>query len=115
MIELRSFGIEDAPVLIGWAVSEAFLLQWVGPTFRYPLDRAQIEQHLLQAAGPEPSILSFKVVDSGSDEMIGYVELCSIDRSNRSTSSGWTFRPATLTNDDFRPISASRPSTSIRP
>jgi RimJ/RimL family protein N-acetyltransferase len=88
MFELRPFTLADAPVLIGWATSEAFLAQWVGPTFQYPLDEAQIERHLQQAEGDEPAILSRKVVDTASGEMVGYIELCNIDRRNRSATVG---------------------------
>lgn len=84
MIELRPFTLADAPRLIEWAVSEAFLLQWVGPTFHYPLAAEQIEKHLTEAKGDEPTILPFRVTDSRTGEMVGYLELCSIDRVNRS-------------------------------
>jgi RimJ/RimL family protein N-acetyltransferase len=85
-MELQPFTHADIPVLIRWAVSPEFLMQWVGPTFRYPLDRAQLEEHLLLTEGPEPSVLAFKVVDAG--DMAGFVELCNIDRENRSATVG---------------------------
>lgn len=88
MIELVPFSLQDAPRLIEWASSAEFLQQWVGPTFQYPLDMEQIERHLHQAAGPEPSIMPFKVVDPATGGMIGYIELCSIDRNNRSAMLG---------------------------
>lgn len=84
MFELHPFSLPDGPTLVGWATSREFLLQWVGPTFAYPLDLAQIEVHLRQATGPEPSILPFKLVETETDEMVGYIEFCSIERENRS-------------------------------
>ena len=41
MIVLRPFDRSDFPRLIGWATSPAFLLQWAGPLFTYPLDTEQ--------------------------------------------------------------------------
>jgi hypothetical protein len=54
MVELRPFTKEDIPRLIDWVDSPGFLLQWGGPTFAYPLDESQLEQHLKGSAGEEP-------------------------------------------------------------
>src|SRR4051812_15055113 len=88
MVELQPFSLDDAETLIGWAVTPEFLLQWVGPTFEYPLDRAQLERHLLETEGATPSILAFKLVEPSCGEMVGFIELCAIDRRNRSANLG---------------------------
>jgi RimJ/RimL family protein N-acetyltransferase len=86
MIELQPFTASDIPRLLGWVDSSDFLLQWGGPSFVHPLDEAQLLAHLGQAAGPEPSLLIFKVVSSESGEKVGHVELAGIDRRHRSGS-----------------------------
>ena len=46
MIELQPFGRDDFARLISWAVTPAFVLQWAGGGFTYPLDEQQLEEYL---------------------------------------------------------------------
>ncbi|MFN3653377.1 MAG: GNAT family N-acetyltransferase [Armatimonadota bacterium] len=87
-LELQPFTADRAEILIRWAVSEAFLLQWVGTTFRYPLTREQIEEHLEAARGEAPTILPFAVVDTEAGAMVGYLELCDLNQVHRSATIG---------------------------
>jgi RimJ/RimL family protein N-acetyltransferase len=84
MIELEPFTEDDIPTLIGWISSPEFLLQWGGPAFTYPLDEAQLRQQIALSAGEEPSMLGYKAVDTGVEQVVGHVELLGIDRQNRS-------------------------------
>ncbi|WP_276256910.1 GNAT family N-acetyltransferase [Halomontanus rarus] len=84
-ITLRPFTEDDFDKLIEWVDSPSFLLQWAGPIFSYPLGESQLREHLEATNDPEPSRLAFKAVDS-TEQMVGYVELNTIDRRNLSAS-----------------------------
>jgi RimJ/RimL family protein N-acetyltransferase len=83
MIELQPFTRSDFATLMGWIGSPEFLMQWAGPTFSYPLDEAQLENHLQQTLGPEPRLMAFKVVDVATRETVGHIELSNIDREKQ--------------------------------
>ncbi|MFC7443145.1 GNAT family N-acetyltransferase [Laceyella putida] len=86
MITLKPFEPADMDRLIGWIDSPEFLLQWAGPIFTYPLDKAQLEQHCKQVdQSNPPSLLIFKAVDSRND-VVGHIELSHIDYLNLSAS-----------------------------
>jgi RimJ/RimL family protein N-acetyltransferase len=84
MIELRPFTISDIGTLLAWIDSPAFLLQWAGPRFTYPLDEGQLRAHLAQMSVDEPALLAFKAVDIEQEQTIGHIELSAIDRRHRS-------------------------------
>jgi len=56
-----------------------------GPDVFVPLGESQLREHLEATNDPEPRRLAFKAVDS-TEQMIGYVELNTIDRRNLSAS-----------------------------
>jgi len=84
MLRLQTFTPEDFDQLIQWSGDEAFLLQWSGPQFRYPLSIDQLETYTQGANNKDSSDrLIYKVVDESINETVGHLCL-SLDRDNRS-------------------------------
>ena len=79
MIKLEKFTEEDFDRLINWIKSEDELILFAGTGFRFPLTKEQLSVHIR-------SDLSqiYKVVDSGSKEVIGHCELNDINKSSKS-------------------------------
>ncbi|MCL4370012.1 MAG: hypothetical protein M1380_03790 [Chloroflexi bacterium] len=88
MIRLQPFTRADIPTLVEWSGSAEFLMQWAGPGFSYPLDEAQLEDLLHQAAAKNPTVMPFKAMDVDSEATVGHLELLGIDRRNRSATLG---------------------------
>ena len=86
MIALRPFERSDFARLIGWVGSPAFLLQWAGPVFTYPLDSAQLDRYLAEAQQEHPTRMIFTAVDDATGASVGHIELAKIDPRNRSAS-----------------------------
>jgi RimJ/RimL family protein N-acetyltransferase len=86
MIVLRPFERSDFARLIGWVDSPAFLLQWAGPLFTYPLDTAQLDRYLADAQQHPPTRMIFTAVDDATGAAVGHIELAKIDPRNRSAS-----------------------------
>jgi RimJ/RimL family protein N-acetyltransferase len=86
MIVLRPFDRSDFARLIGWVASPAFLLQWAGPRFTYPLDAAQLEGYLAESRGEPPTRMVFTAVEAETGAAVGHIELSKIDPRNRSAS-----------------------------
>jgi RimJ/RimL family protein N-acetyltransferase len=86
MITLRPFERSDFARLIGWADSPAFLLQWAGPLFTYPLDTAQLDRYLADAQQEPPTRMIFTAVDDATGAAVGHIEMAKIDARNRSAS-----------------------------
>jgi RimJ/RimL family protein N-acetyltransferase len=82
MVELEAFERGDFDRLVGWIGSADELMQWAGPIFRWPLDRAQLDRYLAAAEGAEPSRRIYRAVDGG--EVVGHVELNAIERTHRT-------------------------------
>lgn len=85
-IELQKFQREDFARLIGWVPTEAFMIQWSGPFFCFPLDTAQLDDYLRSAERQPPPRRIFKGVETGSGEVVGHIELNNIDYRNRAAS-----------------------------
>ncbi len=79
MLELKKFEKSDFDRLIGWIPDEQFLVQTCGPLFKWPLDKAQLEQHLKDAEGEKPTVYAFKVVHVQPSKVVGHVEIIWID------------------------------------
>ena len=86
MITLRPFDRSDFARLIGWVASPAFLLQWAGPLFTYPLDTAQLERYLAESQQDQPTRMIFTAVEAETGGAVGHIELGKIDSRNRSAS-----------------------------
>lgn len=70
-IELVEFGPGHFDQLIAWSPTPEFLLQWAGPSLRFPLDHAQ-----LQSLIDGPARL-FTVTEEG--RVVGHAEIGRID------------------------------------
>ncbi len=77
MIELHQFTENDIKRLISWIPGEAFLLQWAGPNYSYPLTQKQIQSTLELTRGEHPANYMFKAMLD--DEPIGHIELLAVD------------------------------------
>ncbi|MWV42543.1 GNAT family N-acetyltransferase [Paenibacillus sp. HJL G12] len=85
MITLKYFEPSDFDQLIEWSGDEAFLLQWAGKQFQFPLNKEQLKQYLNEANDMNSSDrLVYKVIDEISNQVIGHISLGVIDRHNRS-------------------------------
>ena len=73
MIRLETFALGDIDRLLSWVEpTEAFLIQWAGTTFTYPLDREQLTAHV-EAANSDTHLLT--AVDDATDESVAHLEL----------------------------------------
>lgn len=85
MVKLEYFESHDFNDLIKWSGNDAFLLQWAGLQFKYPLTIEQLERYL---EGSNDKSLSdrliFKAINSDNQCVIGHISIGNIDRVNRS-------------------------------
>jgi RimJ/RimL family protein N-acetyltransferase len=85
MIKLEYFNKSDFKQLIEWSGDEAFLLQWAGPQFKFPLTEEQITNYLEGSNDINKSDkLIFKAIDEQTGTVIGHISIGGIDRENRS-------------------------------
>ncbi|MDN4595417.1 GNAT family N-acetyltransferase [Polycladomyces subterraneus] len=80
MITLQPFTKEDYAQLMEWVDNPAFLLQWGGPRFTFPLDERQLDDYL---SWESPGRQVWKAVDPTSGRTVGHIELGNIDPRNR--------------------------------
>jgi RimJ/RimL family protein N-acetyltransferase len=85
MIRLLPFEENDFERLISWIDTPAFLLQWAGSIFRYPLDFEQLKRYLAEASGEYSSSKIFKAVNS-QEKVVGHIELSNINSNHSSAS-----------------------------
>ncbi|OEH93998.1 GNAT family N-acetyltransferase [Bacillus solimangrovi] len=85
MYKLKPFERDDFPTIIEWSGDERFLLQWSGPSLKYPLDENQLEK-LLDGANKEGNSesLMYKVIDSHCNEMVGIIALSRLNYKHRT-------------------------------
>ncbi|MBM6618069.1 GNAT family N-acetyltransferase [Bacillus suaedaesalsae] len=88
MVELKYFERSDFKQLINWIHSPAFLLQWGGPGFTYPLNDTQLEKYIENANNENSENRVYKVIDNETGETIGHISLNKIDRKNKSARVG---------------------------
>ena len=81
VLQLEPIREEDFETLLSWIDSPEFLLQWAGPVFTYPLDEAQLRDHLAD----EERRRAYRATEP-SGRMVGYVELNGLDPRNDSAS-----------------------------
>jgi RimJ/RimL family protein N-acetyltransferase len=87
-IVLAPFEETDSQRLLGWIVSKDFLFQWAGPTFRYPLDEAQIKQYLQESQYIENGTMhftskNFKAMESQTNRVVGHIALAYINEDHQ--------------------------------
>ena len=82
MIRLEPFTKNEFDLLVSWIDSKELLLTIAGNVLTYPLTREQLQQYL-----DDPKSISFNIVDTGNDKVIGHAELipgndstCKIDK-----------------------------------
>lgn len=88
IIRLIPFQQEHFQQLIDAVTSAAFLMQWAGPSFDYPLTNEQLETYRITAEEPNASARIYTAVDKKSGSPVGHIALGSIDRKNRSARIG---------------------------
>lgn len=88
MVELKYFERSDFKQLIDWIDSSAFLLQWGGPGFDYPLTETQLEKYIENSNNENAETMVYKVVDHETGETLGHISLGKIDRKNKSARIG---------------------------
>ncbi|MDG5471217.1 GNAT family protein [Jeotgalibacillus sp. ET6] len=88
MIELRFFNRSDFQQLISWIESPAFLMQWSGPGFRFPLNEQQLDDYVKEANEYDSKAWIYTVVDEETGNAIGHISLGRIDRENKSARVG---------------------------
>jgi RimJ/RimL family protein N-acetyltransferase len=70
MIKLEKFTEIDFERLIRWIENEEILVQFSGPIFKFPLNKAQLNEYLYSE-----NIISFKVINEEKSEIIGHSEI----------------------------------------
>jgi RimJ/RimL family protein N-acetyltransferase len=84
-VQLVPFTEQDFAQLIEWSGNEAFLCQWAGPFFKYPLSEDQLTVYNKDANDARTSEkLNYKVVLSQTGEAVAHLSIGSIDRANSS-------------------------------
>ncbi len=89
MIQILPFEVPDIETLLAWheARDAHFLMQWAGSKYEFPLTTAQIRQSMERAAALYKIVLQ--------DEMIGTIQLISIDSGTASAHfGGFLFNPS---------------------
>lgn len=87
-ITLKPFTGDDIDRLISWIPTAAFLLQWGGSGFTFPLDRRQLLFHLARSMEKPPDRLIYKAVNVNDGEAVGHGEILAIDTYHRSATLG---------------------------
>jgi hypothetical protein len=77
MIRLEAFEKSDFDKLISWIDCEEMLMQFSGPAFTFPLNKEQLQNNI-----EDKQRVSYKVVDLATNNMIGYSEIYSWDKSS---------------------------------
>jgi len=76
-IKLKPFEKKDFNRLIKWSYNEEILTQFAGPIFTFPLTIEQLKNYK-----NNKEILSFKVIDSFSNIVIGHAEISPSEEIN---------------------------------
>jgi RimJ/RimL family protein N-acetyltransferase len=83
-IALEPFQREDFDRLIRWVDSPELTMIWSGTSLRYPLDHYQLQSYLESGQGSQPIRQIYRVVDRDLRQVVGHIELNSIDRVSRA-------------------------------
>lgn len=91
MIKLKYLESSDYKKVIEWNVekSKDFLYQWAGPSYQFPITEDQLSERLHNKANlPHGDFYIYKVILEETGEMVGTIELCNIDREDRTAHAG---------------------------
>lgn len=78
-IILVPFTAGDFDTLLSWIDSRQFFIQWCGNTFKFPLDKTQLEEYLKDTEGELAAKRVYKAVDKNNMH-IGNISLHRIER-----------------------------------
>ncbi|CAM3870118.1 GNAT family N-acetyltransferase [Alkalicoccus chagannorensis] len=87
-IQFRPFEKKDQQRLIDWIESPAFLVQWGGPQFTYPLTEEQLDEYRESGEKENADRLIYSVLDAETDAVIGHISLSAIEKENGSARIG---------------------------
>lgn len=79
-LTLLPFQPADCDRLIAWIPDAAFLLQWAGPQYAFPLTPDQLLATLARAREVPPRLHVFKARDDATGAIVGHIELMNVDR-----------------------------------
>ncbi|KNY25911.1 GNAT family N-acetyltransferase [Pseudobacteroides cellulosolvens] len=85
MVRLELLDKTDFGHIVKWfeTNNEDFLVQWAGPTYQYPLTVQQMEEHYKNGFnGADSDTYLYKIIETDSNEFIGSIQLCKIDKVN---------------------------------
>ena len=84
-MQLERFEKSDIPELLGWLeqTDAAFLIQFAGPRYIFPLDAEQLEKTLA-----EPDLLAFKARALEGRQVAGHCQLLGINREKATATIG---------------------------
>lgn len=91
MLKIDLLEYEDCNKIVEWnrGKDAAFLEQWAGRGYEYPITCEQIRNKLDTIANKDDSsIFIYKIIDENSNEMIGTIELFEIDKINMTAKVG---------------------------
>ncbi|WP_413374853.1 GNAT family N-acetyltransferase [Alkalihalobacillus sp. 1P02AB] len=91
MVQLSYFQEKDYQRLINWIPTEAFLIQWSGSQFSYPLTEEQIKNYCEGANTASATTYIYNVHSKTNGEVIGHISLGRVNRRNRSARIGKVF------------------------
>ncbi|MCP3760879.1 GNAT family N-acetyltransferase [Domibacillus sp. A3M-37] len=87
MIQLAYFTGDDFAQLMQWIPTEAFMIQWAGTGFTFPLHVHQLENYIKEANHSGADTFVYKAIHQETGRVIGHISL-KIDRRNESARIG---------------------------
>ena len=88
LIKLEKFKACDISTLISWIPDKEFLLQWGGPAYKFPLTEDQLQDEINMMSIEPSKALMFTVKIADTNEIVGHIQLLSIDLVNMSARIG---------------------------
>lgn len=79
MIKLEKFSEPDFDRFIAWIDNERFMYQFAGPAFVFPITHQQLNKYI-----SESNRQIYKVIETGTNKVIGHGEINRIDATNKS-------------------------------
>ncbi|MCX7710577.1 MAG: GNAT family N-acetyltransferase [Clostridia bacterium] len=91
MIQLELLEEKDFRKIVEWNEGKdtAFLYQWAGPGYEYPITTVKIKDRFDEGVNQDGSdTYIYKILDAETNQTIGTIELFRIDREKRSATIG---------------------------
>lgn len=86
MVKLEYLLEEDFDKIIQWNenTSPEYLMQWAGPTYKYPITKEQIAENFKNISNKDESqVFIYKIIYTESNEVIGTIQLIKTDNVNK--------------------------------